>query len=159
QVSFYTRAGRVFAQRLHDETRAAACYERVLDLDPANAEAMAVLSEHFTKHARFDDLVAMYEQALTARHKLEVEQGILLQIGMVHGRMRGRPADAEHYFGRLRKLNAGHPAVLDFYREFYGGQERAEAWLGILSDAQRVSSDDKQKLELALLSARAAQAD
>ncbi len=157
QVSLYTRAGRVALRRLDDEARAAACYERVLDLEPSNAEAMAFLSEHYTKQARWDDLVAMYEQALSVRHKLEVEQGILLQIGMVHWRMRERPKDAELYFARLRKLNPGHPAVLDFYREYYARPDRAEKWLAVVADAQRVAADDRQKLELALVLARAAQ--
>jgi tetratricopeptide (TPR) repeat protein len=158
QASFFTRAGRVFMRRINDETRAAACYERVLDLEPSNAEAMAFLSEHYTKHQRWDDLVAMYSQALSVRHKLEVEQGMLLQIGMIHWRMRERPKDAEHYFARLRKLNPGHPAILDFYREYFAAPEDAEAWVSVVADAQRVASDDRQKLELALLLARAAQA-
>jgi tetratricopeptide (TPR) repeat protein len=157
QVNFHTRAGRVFAQRLRDDQRAAACYERVLDLDHGNAEAMSFLSEHYGKQQRWDDLVAMYEQALSVRQKLEVEQGILLQIGMVHWRMRQKPADAEPYFARLRKLSAGNLAVLDFYREYHAGQERVEQWMAVLADAQRVASDDASKLDLALQIARAAQ--
>src|SRR5262249_29531766 len=108
--------------------------------------------------SQWDDLVAMYESALSVRQKLEVEQATLLQIGMVHWRMREKPDDAEPHFARLRKLNPGHPAVLDFYRDHYEGAEHAESWLTVLSDAQRVATEDRQKLELALLSARGASA-
>ena len=79
----------------------------MLDIEPNNAEAMAYLSEQFTKKQQWDDLVAMYESALSVRQKLEVEQATLLQIGMVHWRMREKPNDAEPHFARLRKLNAG----------------------------------------------------
>ena len=159
QVNFYTRAARTCLRRLHDEARSAACYERVLDVDAANSEAMAALSEHFAKNERWDDLVAMYEQALTVRHKLEVEVGILLQIGMVHWRMRQNAKSAEPYFARLRKLDAAHPAVLDFYRELYAAPEQQERWLAVVADAQRLARDDKSKLEIALLVARASRAE
>ena len=159
QVNFYTRAARTCLRRLRDETRAAACYERVLDVDAANSEAMSMLAEHFGKSERWDDLVAMYEQALTVRHKLEVEQGILLQIGMVHWRMRQNAKAAEPYFARLRKLDAAHPAVLDFYRDLYAAPEQQEKWLGIVADAQRLARDDKSKLEIALMLARGARGE
>lgn len=158
QVNFNVRAARVFTQRLRDDERAAASYERVLDLEPSNAEAMAFLAQHYEKQSRWDDLVAMYEQALSVRQKLEVEQGILLQIGMVHWRMRNRPEDAEPCFARLRKLSPGHPSVLDFYRAYHHGEDRVEQWMAVLIDAQRVATDDGQKLELALQIARTAQA-
>ncbi|MGD8861048.1 MAG: tetratricopeptide repeat protein [Myxococcales bacterium] len=156
QLGCYVRAARVCLQKLDDRSRAAACYERVLDIKPAHDRAMAFLSEHFASEERWDDLVGMYEQALSVRHKLDVEVGILLQIGMVHWRMRGEPAAAEPYFARLRKLDAAHPAVLDFYREFYGGDDaRDERWMAILADAQRVAGDEA-KLRLALEHARLA---
>ncbi|MFI5308218.1 MAG: tetratricopeptide repeat protein, partial [Polyangiales bacterium] len=157
QVGCYARAARVLLRRMEDPQRAAACYERVLDVEPSDAEAMAFLSEHYGKHARWDDLVAMYEHALSVRQKLETEQAILLQIGMVHFRMRERPADAEPYFARLRKLSPGHPAVLAFYREHFAAPEHAEQWLSVVADAQRVATDETQKLELLLQLARGAQ--
>lgn len=156
QLNFNARAARLFVQHLHDPERACACYERVLDNDHANSEAMGFLSEYFAKAERWDDLAAMYEQALKVRHKLDVEQGILLQIGMVHWRMRDKPQDAEPYFARLRKHNPAHVAVIEFYCQHYAGPEHIEALLGILTDAQRVAPDDATKLEFALATAKAA---
>jgi len=153
--ALYLRAARVIAHQLEDKGRAAASYERVLDYEPANAEAMGFLYDHYAAEERWDDLVAMYEQALTVKQKLEVEQGNLLQIGMVHWRMRGSPEDAEPYFARLRKLDGAHPAMLNFYREYYAKTEDPGAWLSVLGDAQRVSSEDA-RLELALEQAKLA---
>jgi tetratricopeptide (TPR) repeat protein len=155
--NLYLRAARVFARKLHDKSRAAACYERVLSNEPGNAEAMSFLTERFTETERWDDLVLLYENALKVPQKLDVEQGILVQLGMVHYRMRNKPEDADQYFGRLRKLDPTHPAMLDFYRQYLQQSGELERLLRILSDAQRIVSDPARRLALAVETAQLAQ--
>ncbi|MFW6087629.1 MAG: hypothetical protein ACODAG_10530, partial [Myxococcota bacterium] len=150
-------AGRVFARRLEDRDRAATCYERVIDFSPGHEEALQFLVGHFTEREDWDHLVALYEDALRARQKPDSEQGILLQLGMVHWRIRNQPERAEPYFARLRKIDPAHPSMLEFYRSYLtelGDQQRLVA---VLSDAQRVAGDLEQKKALALELARAAQ--
>ncbi len=158
RVNCYVRSARTFARKLGEKSRAAACYERVLDFDPTNPEAMTYLSEHFTEGEQWDHLVGLYEDALRVPQKVEVEQGILLQIGMVHWRMRKHAAEAEPYFARLRKLDPAHPAMLDFYREHSRQSGELEPLIRVLSDAQRVSLAPPRKVELAAEAARLAQA-
>jgi tetratricopeptide (TPR) repeat protein len=157
QINFFIRAGRVFRANLRDANRAAACYERVLDLHPGNGEAMTFLSGYFTETEQWDHLVGLYEDALQVRQRIDVEQGFLMQIGMVHWRMRKKPDEAEPHFARLRKLDPAHPVVLEFYRERHVAPEEAERLLNVLSDAQRVATTDAKKLELAVEFARRAQ--
>jgi golgin subfamily B member 1 len=159
-IQFHTRAGRLFARQLGDPARAADCYEYVLAAEPGHAEAIAFLSKHLTKEGRWGDLAALYDRALSSRQELEPprEQHLLIQAGMVQWRMRDDAAAAEPYFARLRKLDPGHRSALDFYREYYAGAERAEAWHAVLADAYRVENRDPQKLELALEMAQTAQA-
>lgn len=158
RVGFYMRAARVLARRLGSAERAAACYERVLDFAPGHPEAMRFLVEFFTQREQWDHLVALYDDALRSRQKLESEQGILLQIGMVHWRFRGAPAEAEPYFARLRKVDPAHPGMLAFYREHLPTIGDHAKLLTVLSDAQRVTNDARLKVELAVELARAAQA-
>ncbi len=155
--NLYLRAARVFARKLHDKERAGVAYERVLEGEPGNAEAMLYLTDRFTESERWDDLVALYEAALRVPHKLDVEQGILVQLGMVHYRMRNRPGDAEPYFARLRKLDPTHPAMLDFYRQYLTQPQDLDRLQKILVDAQRIVSDSGRRLALAVESAQLAQ--
>ncbi|MBK8172574.1 MAG: tetratricopeptide repeat protein [Sandaracinaceae bacterium] len=157
KLNLYIRAARVFRARLHDRERAANCYERVLDFSPGQPEAMSFLVAYFTEKEEWDHLVAVYEDALRSRQKVDSEQGILLQLGMVQWRMRAKPEDAEPYFARLRKFDPAHPAMLDFYREYLGKSGDEARLLTILGDAQRTSSDTGNKLKLAIEVARAAQ--
>ncbi len=157
KLSLYVRGARLLAHQVDDRERAAAAYERVLDFAPGHAEALRFLVEWFTEREEWDHLVALYEDALRSRQRLEDEQGMLLQIGMVHWRIRKEPDRAEPYFARLRKIDPAHPGMLDFYREQLGGEEGRDRLLTILADAQRVAGDPRQKLAVAIELAKAAQ--
>lgn len=162
KLNLFIHAARVFVRELEDRDKGAACYERALDFAPGHEEALRFLVEFFTEGENWDRLVSLYEDALRSRQKLESEQGILLQLGMVHWRIRSAPAEAEPYFARLRKIDPAHPGMLSFYREFLGasedeGDEARTRLLTILTDAQRVAQSDDDKLALAIELARAAQ--
>jgi tetratricopeptide (TPR) repeat protein len=158
RVLFYLSAARLLAKKLESPERAAACFERVLDFAPGHPQGMRFLAEYFTQREQWDHLVALYDDALRGRQKLESEQGILLQIGMVHWRFRHAPAEAEPYFARLRKVDPSHPGMLAFYREYLPSIGDHAKLLTVLGDAQRTSGDPKLKVELAVELARAAQA-
>ena len=157
RVHLNLRAARVLARKLHDKARATACYEQVLQSEPGNAEAMAFLTARFTENQAWDHLVQLYENALRVPQKLDVEQSILMQLGNVHSQQRGKPADAEPYFARLRKLDAAHPAMLDFYRRYLREQNDLDRLLRVLLDAQRMASDPTRRVALAVEAAQLAQ--
>jgi tetratricopeptide (TPR) repeat protein len=153
-------AARVLSRRLEDNERAVSCYERVLELLPAHDEALGFLVAHFTEHKQWDHLVAVYEDALRARQlKADAEHGIVLQIAMVQWKMLGRPDRAEPYFARVRKADPAQPVMLDFYREQYTTTGETLKLVAILSDAQRRTASDEEKLRLSLEIARVAQND
>lgn len=166
KLNLFLAAARTYARKVEDNDKAAACYERVLDFTPGHEEALHYLVEFFTEREDWDRLVSLYEDALRSRQKLESEQGILLQIGMVHWRIREAPADAEPYFARLRKIDPAHEGMLTFYRDYLGeltkgeGEEAEEArtrLVTVLGDAQRVVKGDDAKLAISIEHARIAQ--
>lgn len=168
KLNLYVQAGRVYLKHLEDPDAAATCFQRALDFAPGHEEALRFLVEYFTERERWDELVALYEEALRSRQQLESEQGILLQIGMVHWRIRESPDDAEPFFARLRKIDPAHPGMLDFYGQFLRNkaasedpevaQEAKSRHLTILGDALRVADSPEQKARLGVELARTAQA-
>lgn len=157
KLQCYLHAGRLRRHFLEDEEGAASCYERVIDFTPGHTEAMEFLVGYFTEREEWDHVVAIYDDALRGRQRLEDEQGILLQIGMVHYRMRGDAESAEPYFARLRKLDPRNGAMLNFYESYYEGGDPEGKLVSILSDAQRVVTDPEEKLALSIRLAEAAQ--
>ncbi len=145
----WLQAARVLQRPLEDSERAADAYRKVLKFSPTDAEALGALVEHYTELEAWDELAEMYESALRSRQALEAEKGMLLQLAMVHWRFRDDPESAEPFFARLRKIDAAHPGMLDFYRGQIGNDDPNGRFLTILGDALRTTMDPKQQLALA----------
>src|ERR1700722_10305575 len=151
KIAGWLRLARTFAKKLKSADRAAAAYERGLDVAPGNAEAASFLSDHFTSREMWEHLVALYEGQLSAgalRGK-EEESGATLQVAVVHWRMRGRPEAAEAWFERLRKLDPAHPGMLSFFREWCTARGENTRLAAIFSDAQRATPDGPERGALA----------
>ncbi|MGB5522313.1 MAG: hypothetical protein WBM96_07070, partial [Polyangiales bacterium] len=149
KASAWLQAARVLRRPLEDSERAADAYRKVLTFSPTDAEALGALVEHYTELEAWDDLAEMYESALRSRQTLEAEKGMLLQLAMVHWRFREDPEAAEPFFARLRKIDAAHPGMLDFYRGEIGNEDPDGRFLIILGDALRTTTDPDQQLALA----------
>lgn len=149
KASAWLQAARVLRQCVEDIEGAAEAYKKVLELTPTDEEALSALVQYFTDKEAWDDLAAMYDSALRSRQKIEAEKGMLLQVAMVHWRFREDPESAEPYFARLRKIDAAHPGMLEFYRERIGEEDADGRLLTVLGDALRTTTDSERKLKLA----------
>lgn len=69
--------GRIRAQRLHRPDEARAAWERVLELEPDDPEAMAALEELATQQARWPDLLVIF------RRRVELEEDPARKIEML----------------------------------------------------------------------------
>src|SRR5580704_8700456 len=82
KIAGWVRLARAFAKKLKSPERAAAAYERVIDVAPGHQEATNFLADYFTSQEMWEHLVALYEGQLTAgalRSK-EEEFGAVLQV-------------------------------------------------------------------------------
>ena len=149
KAAAWLQAARVLRRCLGDVEGAAEAYQKVLELTPTDEEALGALVQYFTDKEAWDELAAMYDDALRSRQTLEAEKGMLLQLAMVHWRFREDPESAEPYFARLRKIDAAHPGMLDFYRERTGGDDSEGRLLTVLGDALRTTTDPERQLQLA----------
>ncbi len=138
------------AKKLGDNARAARAYEAVLDLSPGQPEALSFLAESYSANEQWNELVALYEDQLRGGGvKAGEELGIIVQIAMVHWRMRGEPSAAESYFERVRRADPTHAGMLNFFREHLGAKNDKTRLATILSDAQRALPDGADKRALA----------
>lgn len=148
--NLYLHVARVAARLLVDVRRAVACFNRVLDLEPGNTEALEYLASHYAEQQSWEELADLYEIALAAEPATTVEVGLLLQLGMVHWKMRECPSEAEPYFARLRKVDGGHMAVVDFYREFYSDVSESAGFTEVIRDAIKSTTNVEFRAELEL---------
>ena len=141
------RLARVWRRKVQQPDRAAAVYESVIDLVPAHQEATSFLADHFTTQEQWEHLVALYEGQLStgALRSKEEEFGAVLQIAMVHWRMRAKPEAAEPWFERLRKLEPAHPGMLGFFREWCATRGENTRLAAVLTEAQRAIPDGPER--------------
>jgi len=144
------KLGRVAAQKLEDKDRARDAYAHVLDLQPGQSEALSYLAEQFSTNEQWDELVALYDDQLKGGGvKPGEELGVLVQIAMVHWRMRGQPEAAEAYFDRVRRADPTHEGMLSFFREYLMEKGDKARLYTILTDAQRALPDGAEKRAVA----------
>jgi tetratricopeptide (TPR) repeat protein len=152
------RLGRTASKKLGDPERAVRAYQAVLDLAPGQQDALAYLAEAYSSTGEWDHLVALYEDQLRGGGVRPAEEvGVLVQIAMVHWRMRGKPQEAEAYFERVRRADPAHAGMLAFFRELCTAKGDKNRLATILTDAQRAMKDGEDKRALATEIARLAE--
>ena len=119
----------------------------MLDLVPGHAEATSFLASYFSSKEMWEHLVALYEGQLAtgALRSKDEEFGAILQIAMVHWRMRSRADAAEPWFERVRKLEPAHPGMLSFFREWCSSRGESARLATILTEAQRAMPDGRER--------------
>jgi tetratricopeptide (TPR) repeat protein len=152
------RLGRTAARKLGDARKATGAYQTVLDLAPGQEHALAYLVEAYSASEEWDHLVALYEDQLRGGGVRPAEElGVLVQIAMVHWRMRRQPQAAEPYFDRVRRADPAHMGMLAFFRETCTAKGEKARLVTILTDAQRALRGGDEKRALATEIARLAE--
>ena len=150
RLAALVRLARLYRKKLASSERAIAAYEQVLDLAPGHPEATSALVDWFTERSMWDQLVALYEDQLGGGGvKRGEELGVIFQIAMVNWRMREKPEAAEPYFERLRKLEPGHPGMINFFREWCKAKADPTRLVTILAEAQRSMPEGPERSAIA----------
>ena len=150
RVSAGVRLARTYAQDLNDKERAARAYNNVLRDAPEHAEAKEFLSDLYSSSERWADLVSLYEREVKAATGGDAERiGDMLQIAMLHWKKLEKPADAEPWFERIRKVEPANPGMLSFFRDYLASLSDDTRLMDILQSAARAlpeGSKERTKL-------------
>ena len=138
RISAGVRLARTYAQDLGDKERAARAYNNVLRDGPEHAEAKQFLSDLYSSSERWAELVALYEREVKAKGSSDAARvGDMLQIAMLHWKKLEKPADAEPWFERIRKVEPANPGMLNFFREYCASLNDDTRLMEILQAAAR----------------------
>lgn len=149
RVAALVRLARLQALKLADREAAVSSYGRLLEIDPDSQEAMSFVAEHYSAEERWEDLVALYEKQLKSADLSSSERiGDMLQIAMLHWRKLEKPEGAEPWFDRIRKIDAGQPLMVNFYREYLAETGDEGRLVSILQSAARVMPESDEKKEI-----------
>lgn len=146
RIAAALRLARLRKTRLQDPVAAAAAYELVLGIHPAQPEAMAALVEYYSEEQNWDKLVQLYERELEQHDLNRAEKvGDMLQIAMLHYRKRENLHDAAQWFSKIRAVEPTNGAMLQFFRDYAKATGDEAHLLEVLQGAQRVLSEGAEK--------------
>ncbi|RLB55255.1 MAG: hypothetical protein DRI90_19590, partial [Deltaproteobacteria bacterium] len=112
------RLAAVLRTRLEGDERVVDAHQQLLDLDPASSAGMSFLVEHYSASEEWDHLVALYEDQLGSGAMSQSEEfGAWVQVAMINWKTREKPADAEPYFEKVRRVEPTHAGMLQYFRE------------------------------------------
>lgn len=124
--------------------------KKALATDPLHARALKVLGELYAAEGNWPALQKLYETGLRARPRSDVELGLQVQLGTLLWQKLEQLEAAEEQFRKVRQRAPGHPAMLDFYREFFQRKNEGQKLLQVLIGAQKVEPDEKKRLQLSV---------
>jgi tetratricopeptide (TPR) repeat protein len=133
-------------QHLGNSSRADRAIKRALALDPSHPRALRHVIEASASAGDWLGVVHAYQAALKARRDGD-DLGMLLQIAMVLWKQLNDLDQAEEYFRRIRKLDQGHPASLDFYRAYYSAKGESGKLLSLLKQVEKGSPAGRPRSE------------
>lgn len=145
RVIYGLKLARLALHRLSNRDLAASAYQHVLEAAPAHPEASSFLADYHAQRGAWQELVRVYERRVAAEAEGPEQLGDMLQIALLYWRKLNQPSDAEPWFERVRKLEPGNSAVLDFFTDFLqktGDDTRLQA---ILQSAEKVLSGKEKR--------------
>lgn len=150
RVAAGVRLARIYQYRFDDQEKAAATFDRVLETDPSNSDAMEFVTAYYAQAERWSELVRVYERPLKNAKKEDASLvGDMLQVAMLHWKKRSAPADAEPWFARIQKFEPTHEGVLNFYREYKADLNDDAGLVQILREAQEaLPAGDERRRQL-----------
>ncbi len=154
----------LYIKELNNPEAAVEAHKKALNIDPANARALAALIKLYSERKDWNSLIKLHEQALKAKQRTEGELQTLLEIGRLYWHKLNNFEQADEYYKRVRKVDAAQAEMLDFYRAFHGGRggkpsaDDGSKLLQILTQAQKVEHDAGRRLSLGIEMAQIAEA-
>jgi tetratricopeptide (TPR) repeat protein len=148
-------AGDLAQNRLGRNDLAVETMRKVLAVDPSNARALQIIIDAYTAEENWLGLVRVYEQAVAQRARGRTTGdsellGLYLQIAMTYWKRLEQMDPAEEYFRRVRKLDPGHAAMVDFYRAYHRGRGESGKLLQVLQAAGKSEQDAGRRAALAV---------
>ncbi|HEY8430949.1 MAG TPA: tetratricopeptide repeat protein, partial [Sandaracinaceae bacterium] len=112
-VSRLARAGELWARACGDPRRAAACYERALEIAPRHVESLLALERLYRKLARHDALARIYGTLARVLADPGARVAALRELARLEQRGERDPSELRNLFEAILSLSPDDPGALD----------------------------------------------
>jgi tetratricopeptide (TPR) repeat protein len=157
RLNIYSDLGRIWYEKLHRDRNALESWERVLDLDPSNTDALfAMASIHRAAEAN-NDLVDTLHRIIdvgTATLSEQRIEDVYMQLGQLYDQKLQQPSDAVDSYQKALELNPRNMGALDALEAIHTGQQQWEDCIKVKDQRVSALDDVADKIQVLLDSAR-----
>ena len=140
----------LYSDPLNDPKSAVDAFERQLEHNPSDPEALSYVFNHHSENDNWEQLTTILEAAVATRRRVELDFNPQLELAEILWVKLGELDRAESHFKRLKLLNPKNPRVLSFYADYYRRRDEFNRLRSILETLRTVDEDPEARLEYAL---------
>lgn len=113
KINLYERLAGVHDEEFLDHHAAASAYEKILQIDPNNDNALTGLVRHYRALDRWEDVAKLYERHVEATTDDARRVELLMHLARTLAENVGSPDRATKAYERVLELSAGHAGALE----------------------------------------------
>ncbi|MBI4701491.1 MAG: tetratricopeptide repeat protein [Deltaproteobacteria bacterium] len=147
KVAFYGKAAEIY-QKFANAAECAKCYEAVLRIDSAHADAAAFLRGYYEKRRDWESLLDLLRREADAIGEAEARAAKYVEMAQLASEKIKKPPLCIELWSKVRELVPTHAEALNQLGMFY---ERAREWdkLGqILTEQVEITADERERLKM-----------
>jgi len=137
RIQIYGDLGRIWYEKLHRDRNALSSWEQVLDIDPANTEALSAIAAIHRAANNNSDLVETLHRIVdvgsASLTPVQIE-GVWMELGALYGQRLKQPSDAVDAYNKALEQNPGNFSALDALEAIHSANED---WVACVEVKQR----------------------
>ena len=129
-------------------------YKKALESNPVEHRALRAVIASLSAQQSWTELSKILDTAARSKRG-EQDVPLLVELGNLLWKQLGQVKEAEATFRRVRKIDPGNHAMVDFYREYFTGRNEIPQLVSLLAQAQKMEGDVARQVAMGIEMARA----
>ncbi len=150
KVASLRRLARLYAEELKDVHQAETALGKILELEPADVEAIDMMAALGAREERFDKQIQALERKLSAVGEDTIRKAILFDIARIWEDRIGDVDEAIVALGRVLEIDGADINALDGLARLFAGESRWGELAHTLTRKVELAHDPKQGVDLRL---------
>ena len=142
------------SEKLGRPDQALVHYKKALESNPVEHRALRAVIAALSAQQSWTELSKILDTAARSKRG-EQDVPLLVELGNLLWKQLGQVKEAEAIFRRVRKIDPGNHAMVDFYREYFTGRNEIPQLVSLLAQAQKMEGDVDRQVAMGIEMARA----